>query len=182
MGSIYFSNGLCDFLEEDKLIFTALHEMAHILHNHSPLTSLAIFGKEVLIAFITDHLKLPHKEVREIIRSLEILFRLITRQRTILDIFNAQKEIMADRFAILMMDSKEPAISCLLKLSQGNIKSPTHVTEEGRFQFPIITYEERINAIENYFQQIICPNCNKKLSWSPQNNQWYCHHCRQYFQ
>ena len=61
----------------------------------------------------------------------------------------AQNELEADKYAVTLQGRKEPAISTLLKLTGGNIKSPTHVTIDGNFMLPVITCEQRIEAIRN---------------------------------
>ena len=69
-------------------------------------------------------------------------------KRTAEEETKARFELEADNFAVTIQGRKEPAKSTLLKLCNGNIRAPTHVTVNGRFPFPVTTFEERIAAIE----------------------------------
>ena len=68
-------------------------------------------------------------------------------KKTIEEEAKARLELEADQYAVMFQGKKEPATSTLIKLSKGNIRAPSHVTFDGRFPFPVTTYEERIDAI-----------------------------------
>ena len=92
-----------------------------------------------------DSSKVRAKEYLELLKALYVV--LSGGNKTIEEETKAQLELDSDRYAVENQGRKEDAISTLDKLSQGNLRAPTHVTFDGNFPFPIITYEERIEAI-----------------------------------
>lgn len=88
------------------------------------------------------------KKAREYLEFLKALYVILSGgKKTIEEEARATLEFEADHYAVEVQGRKDSAISTLVKLSKGNIRAPTHVTFDGSFPFPIITYEERIEAI-----------------------------------
>ena len=147
LGLIFVSEGLSTLLKEDELEFVVLHEMSHIVKNHFVSTSFVWLMKSWIVDIISDGFEVSKKKAREYLDWLKAFYVLLSGKRTMEEEAKAKVELEADQYAVMFQGKKEPAISTLLKLSKGNIRAPTHVTLDGRFPFPITTYEERIEMI-----------------------------------
>lgn len=148
IGAIFVGENLSSFLTDDELEFVVLHELCHIIQNHSIASSLIWLGKSIVIDFLADVFEVSKKRAQEYLGVIKALYMLFRSKKTIEEEAKAQIELEADKYAVNIQRQKDPAISTLVKLSNGNIRAPTHVTIDGRFPFPIITYEERIEAIK----------------------------------
>jgi len=147
IGGIFVSESLVRMLTQEELEFVVLHEMGHIMKNHVVGSSFIWLMKSWIIDTIADTFEISKQEARKNLELLKALYVLFSGKKTIEEESKARLELEADNFAVMVQGQKGPAISTLLKLSKGNIRAPTHVTFDGRFPFPIITYEERIEAI-----------------------------------
>lgn len=147
IGLIFVSEGLSKGLTQEEMEFVILHEMGHIMKNHFVGSSFVWLAKEYLVDNLADILDISKKKARETLEWLKAFYVLIKGKKTIEEETKAKFELEADNYAITVQGQKEPAISTLMKLSKGNVRAPTHVTFDGRFPFPITTYEERIEAI-----------------------------------
>ena len=147
IGLIFVSEGLSKILKEDELEFVVLHEMGHIVKNHFVSTSFVWLMKSWIVDIISDGFEVSKQKAREYLDWLKAFYVLLSGKRTMEEEAKARVELEADQYAVMFQGKKEPAISTLLKLSKGNIRAPTHVTLDGRFPFPITTYEERIEMI-----------------------------------
>lgn len=149
IGVIFVGEKLSNFLTDNELEFVILHEFGHIIKNHLVTSSFVWLGKGFIINLLADIFEVSQKRAQEYLGVLKALYTLFSGKKTIEEEAKAQIELEADKYAVNIQGLKEPAISTLLKLSKGNIRAPTHATVDGRFPFPIITYEERIEAIKN---------------------------------
>jgi len=147
LGLIFVSEGLSKILKEDELEFVVLHEMGHIMKNHYVSTSFVWLMKSWIVDIIADGFEVSKQKAREYLDWLKAFYVLLSGKKTIEEEAKARIELEADQYAATFQGKKDPAISTLLKLSKGNIRAPTHVTLDGRFPFPITTYEERIEMI-----------------------------------
>jgi len=147
IGLIFVSESLSKGLTQEEMEFVILHEMGHIMKNHFVGSSFVWLMKEYLIDILADVLDISKKKARETLEWLKAFYVLVSGKKTIEEEAKAKLELEADNFAVVIQGRKEPAISTLMKLSKGNVRAPTHVTFDGRFPFPITTYEERIEAI-----------------------------------
>lgn len=147
IGAIFVGEKLSKTLTEDELEFVVLHEMGHIMKNHFVSTSFVWLAKSWIIGIIADSLKVSKKNAIEYLGRLKAFYVLLSGKKTIEEEAKARLELEADQYAVTVQTRKEPAISTLIKLSKGNIRAPTHVTIDGRFPFPVTTYEDRIEAI-----------------------------------
>jgi len=147
IGGIFVSESLVRMLTQEELEFVVLHEMGHIMKNHVVGSSFIWLMKSWIIDTIADTFEISKQEARKNLELLKALYVLFSGKKTIEEESKARLELEADNFAVMVQNQKEPAMSTLLKLSKGNIRVPTHVTFDGSFPFPIITYEERIEAI-----------------------------------
>ena len=148
IGFIFVSEGLSKVLTQEELEFAVLHEMGHIMKNHFVGTSFIWLMKSWIIDIIADGFEVSKRKAKQYLEGLKAFYVLLSGKKTIEEEAKARLELEADNFAIIVQGRKEPAISTLLKLSKGNIRAPTHITFDGSFPFPIITYEERIEAIK----------------------------------
>jgi len=147
IGLIFVSEGLSKVLTQEELEFVVLHEMGHIMKNHVVGASLIWLMKEWIIDLIADSFEVSKKKAKQYLEVLKAFYVWVKGKRTIEEEAKAKHELEADNFAVTVQGRREPAISTLHKLSKGNIRQPTHVTNDGSFAFPITTYEERIEAI-----------------------------------
>ena len=148
IGAIFVGDNLSQILTNDELEFVVLHEMGHIMKNHFVSTSFVWLMKSWVIDIIADLLDVSKKRAREYLELLKALYVILSGgKKTIEEEAKARLEFEADKYAVTIQGQKDPATSTLLKLSKGDIRVPTHVTFDGSFPFPIITYEERIEAI-----------------------------------
>jgi len=148
LGLVFVSEGLSKILKDEELEFVILHEMGHIMKNHFVLTSFVWLMKSWIVDIIADGLEVSKKKATEYLEWLKAIYVILSGgRRTMEEEAKAKVELEADQYAVTFQGKKEPAISTLLKLSKGNIRAPTHVTFDGRFPFPVTTFEERIEAI-----------------------------------
>lgn len=147
IGAIFVGEKLSKILTDAELEFVVLHEMGHIMKNHFVSSSFVWLVKSWVIDIIADGFEVSERKAKEYLGLLKAVYVLLSRKKTVEEEAKAKLELEADQYAVMVQGRKEPAISTLLKLSKGNLRAPTHVTFDGRFPFPIITYEERIEAI-----------------------------------
>lgn len=147
IGLVFISEGLSAVLTQEELEFVVLHEMGHIMKNHFVGSSLVWLTKSWIIDMIADMFEVSKQKAIQYLEFAKALYMLIARKKTPEEETKAKHELEADNFAFMLQGRKDHAISTLLKLSKGNILAPTHVTFDGSFPFPIITYEERIEAV-----------------------------------
>jgi len=147
IGVIFVSEGLSKVLTQEELEFVVLHEMGHIMKNHVVGTSFVWLAKSWIIGFIADTFEVTRHKARQYLDLLKAFYVLVKGKRTIEEEAKAKHELEADQYAVKVQGRKDPAISMLRRLSRGNIREPSHVTVDGTFPFPIISYEERIEAI-----------------------------------
>ncbi len=147
IGAIFVGEKLSKTLTDAEVEFVVLHEMGHIMMNHFVSSSFVWLMKSWVIDIIADILDVSKQKAKEYLGLLKAVYVLLSRRKTAEEVAKARLELESDQYAVRVQGQKEPAISTLLKLSKGNIRAPTHVTLDGRFPFPIITYEERIEAI-----------------------------------
>ena len=148
LGLIFVGESFVETLTSDEIEFVILHEMGHIMKNHFVANSFVWLAKSWIIDHIADVLDSSKERAKEYLELLKALYIVLSGgKKTIEEETKAQLELDSDRYAVENQGRKEDAISTLDKLSQGNLRAPTHVTFDGNFPFPIITYEERIEAI-----------------------------------
>jgi Zn-dependent protease with chaperone function len=147
IGLIFVSEGLLRILTQEELEFVVLHEMGHIMKNHAVGSSFVWLMKSLIIDIIADMFEVSKPKAKQYLEFAKALYVFASRKKTPEEETKANFELEADNFAFTLQGRKHPAISTLLKLSQGDIRRPTHVTFDGSFSFPIITYEQRIEAI-----------------------------------
>jgi Zn-dependent protease with chaperone function len=147
IGVIFVGRRLARILTKEELDYVILHEVGHIVKNHFFQSALIWLAKSWIINIIADGLKVSRKKAIEYLDYAKILFIIFSRSKTIEESAKANTELEADKYAVTIQGQKVHAISTLLKLSNGNITMPTHVTADGAFSFPIVTYQERIEAI-----------------------------------
>ncbi|MDH5374358.1 MAG: M48 family metalloprotease [Candidatus Bathyarchaeota archaeon] len=151
VGAILVSDNFCGNLPEEELEFVVAHELGHIVNNHS-IQNLVVFGaKEIFVLWLAEQTEIPVDTIRNGIGLLKNIIYVLTGQRTIEEQITAQKEKDADKYAVVHQRTKEPAISVLTKITNGNIDIPTHLTVDGSFVTPAITARERIEAIRNLY-------------------------------
>jgi Zn-dependent protease with chaperone function len=149
LGLIFVSEGLSKILRDEELEFVILHEMGHIMKNHFISASFIWLMKSLIVDMIADGFEVSKQKAREYLDLFKAVYVIWNSgKRTIEEEAKARVELEADQYAVTFQGKKEPAISTLLKLSKGNVRAPTHVTFDGRFPFPVTTYEERIESIK----------------------------------
>jgi len=147
IGVICVSEGLLKVLTQEELEFVVLHEMGHIMNNHIVGNSIIWLVKDWIIDLIADTFEVSIQKAKQYLEALKAFSVWVTGKRTIEEEVKAEHELEADKYAVTVQGRKNPAISTLQKLSEGNIRAPSHVTFDGSFPFLIITYEQRIEAI-----------------------------------
>jgi len=147
IGLIFVSEGLSKILTQEELDFVVLHEMGHITKNHVVGSSFVWLMKSWIIDIIADVFEVSKPKAKQYLEFAKALYVLASGKKTPEEETKATHELEADNFAFVVQGRKDPAISTLLRLSKGNIRAPTHVTFDGIFPFPIVTYEERIEAV-----------------------------------
>jgi len=147
IGLIFVSESLSKALTQEEVEFVILHEMGHIMKNHFVGSSFVWLMKSWITDMIADSFEVSKQKAREYLDFLKALYVLLSGKKTVEEETKAKLELEADNYAITVQGQKAPAISTLMKLSKGNVRQPTHVTFDGRFPFPIISYDERIQAI-----------------------------------
>ena len=153
IGWVYVSEGLCKTLTDEELEFVVLHELGHIVKNHSIGAFVVLLGKSYIVEWLADAFDLTAKQARETLGLIKAIWAFFNKRTgTVEEEIGAQQELDADRYAVMHQNKREPAISVLNKLTEGDIKKLTHFTIDGRFVFPVITAEQRIEAVrDSYF-------------------------------
>jgi len=149
IGLIFVSEGLSKILTQEELEFVVLHEMGHIMKNHVVGSSFVWLMKSWIIDIIAEMFEVSKPKAKQYLEFAKALYVLTSGKKTPEEETKAKHELEADNFAFSLQGRKDPAISTLLKLCQGNVRAPTHVTFDGSFPFPVVTYEERIETIRN---------------------------------
>jgi len=160
IGAIFVGEKFSKVLTDDELEFVILHEIAHIVQNHLVMSSLVWLGKGFVIDLLANVFEISKKEAQEYLGVVKTLYTLLSGKKTIEEEVKAQMELEADEYAVNVQGRKEPAMSTLLKLTKGNIRAPTHVTVDGHFQLPVVTCEERIEAIRKIRPAYCFPELN----------------------
>jgi len=144
IGLIYVQENYVNSLPIGELEFVVLHELGHIVNNHVIWNIVIFLTKEKLVDWLREILGTSKKNIRDLIG----LVKLAIGRKTIEEEMTAQKEFIADAHAVRLQGDKYHAISFLQKLSNGNLDSPTHVTQDGVFFTTALTVKERIEAIQ----------------------------------
>lgn len=154
IGAIYVSEGLCLNLNDAQLEFVVLHELGHILGNHWVANLFIFLAKDFIVKELASRLKISIRGAESIVGlAKRFLPSIGVEAGRIEEKIKAQKELEADRYAVLHQRVKESAISVLQILVAGNMSAPTHVTVDGIFESTVITAGERIEAIRNLILQ-----------------------------
>jgi len=149
IGLIFVSDELYNSLGNEELEFVIAHEIGHIMLNHCVISSALSFVKEVFIYLLSNMLECSRKKAEDFFGIIKLILVLISKQKTIEEEITAQKELEADEYAVCLQKEKNAALSALTKLAGGNTHIFTHVTEDGKFKFPVLTFEDRIKHIKN---------------------------------
>jgi Zn-dependent protease with chaperone function len=147
IGVVCVGENLQKSLTSDESEFVVLHEIGHAVKNHWASSSLVWLGKSGIVRFLGDAFHLSKKDAEDLLGAFKLVYMMISGKVTIEEDMKAQMELEADKYAVTLQGRKEPAITCLSKLMQSNLKTPTHITVDGKFVFPVVTAEQRIEAI-----------------------------------
>lgn len=142
-GLIGASSNLISIMTHEELKFVVAHEVGHILHSHV-LFNLA---PSILKEIIGDR---DFEDVKKFFALFEI-FLMLTGKEGFVRKITKDKELDADRFAILLMRDKESAKSALLKLVNNDMDQVSHMCKIGDVQLPALTIRERIESIDRIF-------------------------------
>lgn len=154
VGTIFVSEGFLRILNDAQLEFVVLHELGHIVMNHWAENLVIFYVKDFIVKELASRLKISIGEAKSILGLTKKILPLFgVRAGKIEEKIEAQKELETDRYAVEHQRVKEPAISVLQILADGNLSAPTHVTRDGIFESTIITAGERIEAIRNLILQ-----------------------------
>lgn len=150
IGITCVSEGFCRNLNGAQLEFVVLHELGHIIKNHWAENFVILLVKDFIVKELASRLKISIRGAKSILGLTKKILPLIgVGTGRIEEEIKAQNELEADRYAVLHQGGKEPAVSVLQILAAGNVGAPTHVTVDGSFTFPVITFKRRIEAIRN---------------------------------
>jgi Zn-dependent protease with chaperone function len=141
---IYVHENYIRSLSIGELEFIVLHEMGHLVHNHVVWNIGLFLAKETIIDWLREFLGTTKKNARDLIG----LVKLVLGRKTIEEEITAQKEFIADAYAVRLQGNTYHAMSVLHNLSEGNLDSPSHVTQDGVFFKTAVTFKERIEAIQ----------------------------------
>lgn len=147
LGAIYVSNQLFNQLDSDELRYIVLHEICHIINNNSAANFLFALGKSGFNFLLSKWTQLQLEEVEDILGGVKTIIKEFGYPG-VEEQIKRNQELNADKYAVIWMGRKEAAISALTKLVQGKVESLSHITKYGRFEFPVLTIKERIEAIK----------------------------------
>ena len=146
LGVIYISDQLYKKLNSEELQYIVLHEICHILYNDSTANFLAELGKSGFSHLLSKWTNLELFAVEDILGGVKAVLKTFGYPG-VEEQVRRNQELNADKYAVIWMGKKDPAISALTKLVQGKVESLSHITKYGTFEFPVITIKERIQAI-----------------------------------
>jgi Zn-dependent protease with chaperone function len=147
VGAIFVGKRFSGILTDGELEFVTLHELGHIMKNHFIQSSLIWLAKSWIIERIAEGLEVSRRKAIEYLDYAKLIVMIFSGKKTIEEAAKANVELEADQYAVTIQGQKQHAISTLLKMANGAMTAPTHVTSDGTFPFPIVTYQERIEAI-----------------------------------
>lgn len=154
IGAICISEGFYRILNDAQLEFVVLHELGHVLKNHWAANLIILLAKDFIVEQLAKAFGTSIEKAKENLGLIKKGLSLFgVRAGRIEEEIKAKNELESDRYAVLHQVGKAPAISVLQILAAGNVSAPTHVTVDGSFTFPVITAEERIEAIRNLIMQ-----------------------------
>ena len=145
LGVIYISDQLYKKLNSEELQYIVLHEICHILYNDSTANFLAELGKSGFSHLLSKWTNLELFAVEDILGGVKAVLKTFGYPG-VEEQVRRNQELNADKYAVIWMGKKDPAISALTKLVQGKVESLSHITKYGTFEFPVITIKERIQA------------------------------------
>ncbi len=120
------------------------------MNNHSIETLFMAGIKSWVVDVLADSLNMSKKNVRDLLGILKQLYTFASGKKTIEEEARANHELVADRYAVNLTGNSGAAVNTFLKLSGGNVQHPTHVSIDGNFEIPAITFDERIRAIRGF--------------------------------
>lgn len=147
LGVVYISDQLYEKLSSEELQYIVLHEICHILYNDSAANFLVELGKSGFSHLLSKWTNLELYAVEDILGGVKAVLETFGYPGAEEQVRRNQ-ELNADKYAVVWMGKREPAISALTKLVQGKVESLSHITRYGTFEFPVITIKERIQAIK----------------------------------
>ncbi len=129
---------------DSEIQFILAHECVHIYYNHA-ITSY-------VWNLIEQMLKGENNEHYEAIELIKFIFALTSKSRLPPNAETLRnQEYEADRIAVNITESLGSAISCLTKLADGKMQSPSHTWELFDKAVPAMTMGERINTLRTAF-------------------------------
>lgn len=143
VGIIGIDEDFMSYFNINEINFIIAHEYSHIKMNHVPLTAAGTWGADLFRDYIDT---IENDLVRAIVKiGFECLSAKVAVE------FTKTFELEADSNAVLLTRDKNSALSTLNKtvvnFAGNNPKNPSHYVKKGGLFIPVVTYEERIDAI-----------------------------------
>ena len=139
-GTIYVHQNSLSKYTTSEITFILGHESAHILKNH--IVSTALWTALELLA------KGPNQKNKTLVEMTKAALAIISPDRLSPNARDLRdNEYEADRIAVRMTGDIQSAISCLIKLSGGNLNNPSHTWELFDNMVPAMTLRQRLAAL-----------------------------------
>ncbi|MGQ9723099.1 MAG: M48 family metalloprotease [Candidatus Jordarchaeum sp.] len=147
LGVIYISDQLYGKLNSEELQYIVLHEICHILYNDSAANFLFEWGKSGFSHLFSKWTNLELYAVEDILGGVKAVLKTFGYPG-VEEQVRRNQELNADKYAVIWMGKKDPAIGALTKLVEGKVESLSHITRYGKFEFPALTINERIQYLK----------------------------------
>jgi Zn-dependent protease with chaperone function len=148
VGLIHVQKKYLRHFSEGEWKFIIAHECAHIFHNHMVDT---LFWK-----LIEGIVKGPKNEHAALVDLAKIIVTLFSSERIPPDAITLRNnEYTADATALTITKDINAAKSCLVRLSNNDPNSASHLFDIAGQRFPIMTLGTRIKVLESRYQSYL---------------------------
>ncbi len=142
VGLIALENDFESVLTAPEKRFILAHEYSHIVSNHAPYKLLGGVGSSIASDYIS--------RVEDNTTRILLGAALVIIETTISHVFTRQCEIDADASAVALTGDRAGGIETIRMLGEryaGGVNAPSHWITRGKVDIPVVTYQERIDAL-----------------------------------
>lgn len=142
VGLIALESAFDSQLTDPERRFILAHEYSHIVMNHAPYRLLGGVSSSIVTDYISS---IDDKTTRIWLGAAYVII-----QTAISQAFTRQSELAADSNAVSLTGDRAGGIETIRRLGEtfgGNVGAPSHWITRGKVNIPVVTYQERIDAL-----------------------------------
>jgi len=145
VGLIAFEEEIENVFDPMEREFVLAHEYSHIVKNHCPIKLLGRAASNFVEDYISDMDDSPTRMILQIAWQYGSILASAG--------FTKDSEIEADIHAMQLIGSKSIALTTVETLAHefagGDLTKPTHFILRGKQRIPVLSYQERLDALRN---------------------------------